>query len=88
MNEQAQKILEDLQLGEYWYWIYLDDPLLVEAIAYGRPVRVEKIQLVTLPKADLNLEDYIDSKVEISGNITWGYAESNVFRCISIVYIN
>jgi hypothetical protein len=85
---KKEKSPVEMDLGEYWLWIYMEEPLLVEDNAQGRPMNFDKIQITSPVPELLNLENFLDKKVEVSGNIGWGYAESNVFNAISIVFVN
>lgn len=85
---KKEEIPVELDLGDYWYWIYMDAPLLVEDNAQGRPMNFKKIQIESPTPEVLNLDEFLDKKVEVSGNIGWGYAESNVFNAVSIVFVN
>ena len=82
---KKEKIPEELELGEDWYWIYFDEPYLLKNNASGWPQYIDKLQLV--PPQDTafyKIDDYLDSPVEIYGYNSWGYAESSVIQVISI----
>jgi len=82
---KKEKIPEELELGEDWYWIYFDEPYLLKNNASGWPQYIDKLQLV--PPQDTafyKIDDYLDSPVEIYGYNSWGYAESSVIQIISI----
>ena len=81
---KKEKIPQELELGEYWYWIYLDEPLLIENNSLGIPMHVEKIQLANVQSNYVDMTPYLNKKVEVSGSIGWGYAESNVFNVVSV----
>ena len=85
---KKEMIPEDLDLGEYWYWLYLDTPFILENNAMGKPYDIQKIQIVPAEGSSIDFEEFLDRKVEASGNIGWGYAESNIFNCVSVVFIN
>jgi hypothetical protein len=81
---KKEKIPQELELGEYWYWIYLDEPLLIENNSLGIPMHVEKIQLANTSMNYVDMTPYLVREVEVSGSIGWGYAESNVFNVVSV----
>ena len=75
----------ELELGEYWYWLYFDEPHLLVNNASGVPLYIDKIQVNPPESLDIyNLDDFTDKKVELYGYQTWGYAESSVFQTMSI----
>lgn len=81
---KKEEIPEDLQLGDYWYWFYGDEPILLKSNASGYPVYVEKIQVYP-PKHDMfNIDDYLDKKVQIYGTQGWGYSESTIIQLEAI----
>lgn len=82
---KKEEIPEELMLGDYWYWIYFDEPHLLEHNASGVPVYVNEIQVFP-PEADYfyNIDDFKDKKVLVHGYQTWGYAESSVFQIVAI----
>ena len=84
-----EQIPKELDLGEYWYWMYFDSPFLLQENASGIPQRVTKLEVS--PPADMNeyqFEQYLNSPVEILGDLTWGYAESSVIQVHSIHFLN
>ena len=82
---KKEKIPEELELGEDWYWIYFDEPYLLKNNASGWPQYVNKLQLVPPQDAAFyKIDDYLDSPVEIYGYNSWGYAESSIIQVISI----
>ncbi|OGC60116.1 hypothetical protein A2380_00840 [candidate division WWE3 bacterium RIFOXYB1_FULL_43_24] len=79
------EIPAELELGDYWYWLYFDEPYLLEENARGMPMNVDKLQ-VNLPAQEIEGMDVFDGMhVEIKGSITWGYAESSVIQAEEIV---
>ncbi len=84
-NLKKEAIPEELQLGEYWYWLYFEEPHFLVNNASGVPMYIEKIQVNPSENVDFyNIDEFIDKKVEIYGYQTWGYAESSVFQTVSI----
>ena len=82
---KKEKIPEELELGEDWYWIYFDEPYLLKNNASGWPQYIDKLQLVPPQDAAFyKIDDYLDSPVEIYGYNSWGYAESSIIQVISI----
>ena len=82
---KEEGIPEELELGEYWYWLYFDKPLLLVNNASGVPMYIEKIQV--LPPQDTDIYDmkkFLDKEVELYGYQTWGYVESSVFQVSAI----
>ncbi|OGC46672.1 hypothetical protein A2713_02220 [candidate division WWE3 bacterium RIFCSPHIGHO2_01_FULL_35_17] len=78
---KKEQIPADLELGEYWYWFYFDKPFLLENNSYGYPMMINKIQIVAgtnYKNADEKLDEYLDKKLEINGELSWGYAESRI----------
>jgi hypothetical protein len=84
---KKEKIPPELDLGDYWYWIYLNEPLLIENNSSGIPMYVEKIELSNTHPSNVGIEPFLDRQVAVSGSIGWGYAESNVFNVVSISLI-
>ena len=82
---RKENIPQELELGEYWYWIYFDDPHLLVNNASGVPIYIDKIQVNPPKETDFySIEEFVDKKVEIYGYQTWGYAESSVFQVVSL----
>ncbi|HXK52841.1 hypothetical protein H6802_00305 [Candidatus Nomurabacteria bacterium] len=82
---KKENIPDELELGDYWYWIYFEEPYLLMNNASGLPLYIDKIQVLRPNSKDFyDLEKYIDKKVEIHGYQTWGYSESSVFQAIAI----
>lgn len=82
---KKEQIPAELELGDYWYWLYFDEPYLLEDNARGIPMNVDKLQ-VNPPAREVEGMDVFDGQhVEIRGNITWGYAESSVIQAEEIV---
>lgn len=79
-----EKIPPELELGDYWYWIYLDKPFLLENNASGEPAYVDKLEVWGDAP---NLDTLLNKAVEIKGTLTWGYAESNVIEIESVTEI-
>lgn len=81
---RKERIPAEMELGEYWYWLYFDEPYLLVNNAMGKPMYIDKIQLNPPEDSSYNLEDYVDLNVEVFGYQTWGYAESSVFQAITL----
>ena len=82
---KKERIPAELELGDYWYWLYFDEPYLLEQNARGIPMDVDKLQ-VNAPEREAEGMDIFDGQhVEIKGNIAWGYAESSVIQAEEIV---
>ena len=82
---KKESIPAELELGEYWYWIYFEKPVLLVNSASGVPTYVDKMQLIPSENEDFyNLENFVDKRVEVYGYQTWGYAESSVFQVEAI----
>ena len=83
---RKEKIDESLELGsEYWYVLYFDEPFLVEENSSGHPMYDKSIQVQKGEKADLvDLEKFVNKRVRIAGNLTWGYSESRVINVLAI----
>lgn len=84
---RKEKIPVELELGDYWYWMYFNEPFLLENSASGIPQYINKIQVVEAAQNFFTLENFLDKQVEVAGNIGWGYAESNVFNIVAIVIL-
>lgn len=85
---KKEKVPEELQLGDYWYWFYFDEPYLLTENASGYPQYIDKIQVLPPQNKDFSgIESYLNKHVEIYGSKTWGYAESNVFQLIAITVL-
>jgi hypothetical protein len=82
---EKEEIPEELELGDYWYWMYFEKPLLLVNNASGSPMYVDKIQLTPPENKDFyDIEGFVGKKVEAYGYQTWGYAESSVFQVSAI----
>ncbi|MFA6981980.1 MAG: hypothetical protein WC243_03090 [Patescibacteria group bacterium] len=82
---RKEAIPRELELGDYWYWIYFDTPVLQKNNASGVPLYIDKMQLnPPIEKDFYNIEDFVDKSVEVYGYQTWGYAESSVFQILSL----
>lgn len=82
---KKEEIPQELELGEFWYWIYFEEPRLLVNNASGVPMYIEKMQINPPVALDMyNLDDFVDKNVEIYGYQTWGYAESSVFQAEAI----
>ena len=82
---KKEAIPVELELGDFWYWLYFDEPYLLEQNARGIPMDVDKLQ-VNPPAREVEGMDVFDGQhVEIQGSITWGYAESSVIQAEEIV---
>lgn len=79
---------KDLDLGDSWYWLIIDEPYLLENNASGVPKYVDKLQVSPI-KGGMNitnktLDDFSGIHVEVAGHMGWGYAESVVIEPIAI----
>jgi hypothetical protein len=84
-NLKKESVPAELELGEYWYWLYFEKPILVVNNASGVPIYADKIQLVSPENSELyNLDSFADKRVEVYGYQTSGYAESSVFQVEAI----
>lgn len=84
---KKEKIPVELELGDYWYWLYFDEPYLLRNNAVGVPIYIDKIEL-TNPESDFyKLSDYIDKHILLAAKQTWGYAESSVFEPVAITVL-
>lgn len=82
---EKEEIPEELELGDYWYWMYFEKPLLLVNNATGSPIYVDKIQVLPPENKDFyDIESFVGKKVEVYGYQTWGYAESSVFQVSAI----
>lgn len=82
---KKEPIPEEMELGDFWYWIYFDEPHLLVVTALGIPQYVDKLQLNPPQYEDYyEIEDFIDEEVEIYGYLTSGYTESTVFQITAI----
>lgn len=81
-----ERIPEDLSLGEFWYWIYFDEPYYLADNASGLPQNVDKMQVNISPTIDF--EKILDKHIKLTGRLTWGYAESRVIEPEKIEEIN
>lgn len=82
---KKEEIPQELELGEYWYWMYFEKPLLIVNNSSGVPMYVDKIQVLPPQSNDIyDVEQFLDKEVELYGYQTWGYAESSVFQINSI----
>jgi hypothetical protein len=81
---KKERIPEDLELGEYWYWFYFEEPHLLTENSSGEPVLIDKLQIISYQafgqsgKVDRVLEKYLNRKMMIEGEFSWGYAESRI----------
>lgn len=82
---RKEKIPAELELGDYWYWIYFDEPYLLEENAAGFPMNVEKLQISFAENTNNNkIEEFTDKHVTVHGYLTWGFAESTVIAAESV----
>jgi len=82
---KKEEIPQELELGDYWYWMYFEKPLLMVNNSSGVPMYVDKIQVLPSQSTDIyDVEQFLDKEVELYGYQTWGYAESSVFQINSI----
>jgi hypothetical protein len=83
---KKEKIPRELELGDYWYWVYFDSPLYVTNNASGEPGYVSKLEVYP-PKDNQLFETFLNTHVEIDGSWTGGYAESSVIQINSLKII-
>lgn len=82
---KKEKIPLELELGDYWYWLYFDEPYLLEENAAGFPMNVEKLQISFAENTSNDkIEEFTDKHVTVQGYLTWGFAESTVIAAESI----
>jgi hypothetical protein len=82
---KKEPIPEEMDLGDFWYWIHFDQPHLITVGASGVPQYINKLQVYPTEFEEIyNLEEFENEKVEIYGYLTSGYAESNVFQITAI----
>ncbi len=82
---KKEEIPQELELGDYWYWLYFEKPLLLVNNASGVPMYIDKIQVLPPQSPELyDVEEFLDKNVELYGYQTWGYAESSVFQINAI----
>ncbi len=87
---KKEPIPPELELGDYWYWFYFDEPYLLKNNARGIPLYIEKIEVFPAErqhKGIYDIDEFLDAKVEIYGYQTWGYAESSVIQILSIAQL-
>ncbi|MBI2414415.1 hypothetical protein HYV31_01025 [candidate division WWE3 bacterium] len=77
-------IPKELELGDYWYWIYFDEPYLLKDNASGFPRYVSKIQVSPSQNIAKDFDEMVNIPVEIFSRKSWGYAESNLFEILAI----
>jgi len=86
---KKEKIPVELDLGDYWYWLYFDNSALLLNNAMGYPLYIDKIQVVLGEAKDLySLDEFDGKKVEVFGKQSWGYAESSIFEVYAIKTTN
>jgi hypothetical protein len=81
---KKEKIPVELELGNTWYWMYFDKPFLLENNASGRPQYMDKLQVIPSQNNTISIDKLLGKHIQIKGNLTWGYAESNVIQIESI----
>ncbi len=82
---KKEAIPQDLQLGEYWYWFYFDEPYLLMNNTSGSPQYIEKIQVYAPTDRSINnIDNFLNTNVEIFGTNTWGYEQSNVIQILTL----
>ena len=81
---RKEEIPAELELGDYWYWIYFDEPYTLEQNAAGIPMDVDKMQVNPPTGEEVDMDSFDGQHVEIKGYITWGYAESSVIQAEEI----
>jgi hypothetical protein len=79
-----EKIPEEMQLGDYWYIMYFDEPYLLEENASGRPVYMKSLEITEFKDGFHKIDNFINKHVEVSGNYGWGYAESTLIEPVAI----
>jgi hypothetical protein len=77
---KKEEIPAELELGDYWYWLYLDKPQLIENSTGVGPLYTEKLEVYPPEHSLTNIDEYIDLEVEIAGYLDWGYSESRVIK--------
>jgi hypothetical protein len=82
---RKEVIPEELELGEYWYWFYFDDPYLLVENAVGYPLFIEKLQITDSIYSNFKIEEYINKHVILNFQLGAGYAESTVMEPIAIM---
>lgn len=88
---KKEAIPEELQLGDYWYWLYFDEPYLLQGSALGYSTYVDKLQVLPpnrapeVPNKEYDMDKHDGKRVEIYGYQSWGYAESSLIQAIAIV---
>ena len=82
---KKEPIPTELELGNYWYWLYFDEPYTLEENSAGFPMEIDKMQVNPPVREEPGMDIYDGQHVEIKGNITWGYAESSVIQAEEIV---
>ncbi len=82
---KKETIPEELELGDYWYWMYFEPQALLVNNAFGNPLYIGKIQINPPEAQDIYpIDDFLYKQVEVYGYQTWGYAESSVFQALSL----
>ena len=82
---KKEPIPEEIELGDFWYWVYFDEPHLLVDNALGVPQYVDKLEVYPPQYEDYyEIEEFIDEKVEIYGYLISGYAEDTVFQITAI----
>ncbi|OGC45333.1 hypothetical protein A2V49_00810 [candidate division WWE3 bacterium RBG_19FT_COMBO_34_6] len=81
---KKEEVPKELELGDYWYFLYFDEPYLCTQCATGFPVFMEKIEIWSTGKIPVNLDNYINKHVITAGTLGWGYAESTIFSAEAI----
>ncbi len=71
---------------DYDYQLLLEQPYTDTNNASGLPQQVHSVVLISSdPEIQMEFEKNIDKEVAIEGSWEWGYAESKVFRVVSIL---
>ncbi|MBW6441403.1 hypothetical protein K0B04_00640, partial [Patescibacteria group bacterium] len=81
---KKEDIPEELELGDDWYWLYFNEPHLLVNNSLGIPIYIDKMQLNPPMDDFYDIDEFLNTDVEVYGYQTWGYAESSVFQIEAI----
>ncbi|AHB40233.1 MAG: hypothetical protein ACD_24C00158G0002 [uncultured bacterium] len=82
---KKEPIPKELDLGDYWYIIYFDEPYFLELNARGVPMDVNRLEVYPPEREEQGMDAFDGQHVEIKGSLTWGYAESRVIQAEEMV---
>ncbi|MBD3366053.1 hypothetical protein GF360_01780 [candidate division WWE3 bacterium] len=77
---KKERIPEELQLGDYWYQLYLNKAIQPITASGNKDTKLNKLEVYLPEDLNKNANSYLNVPIQIEGELSWGYAESRIIK--------